>query len=168
MKKKPEEDGALAPRPRPEPRVLQCPRCGATEPTRASPGDIIHTCEHCGTSWQPARHATVFVTEGDLDRARLIHESERIEAALSRYGFPSKAIPSESSFDRMLDALAAAERAGHELEEERDEARKVLDKLVGLVETLLSDAGYDYEDLRKPERELLARAKEIAAEMLEE
>ena len=140
------ETGSLAPRPTPEPLVLLCPECSTEhvdEDEWAKRPHSTHRCAFCSYEWRPRSHHTVGVTTDDLHCMRLIHESHRIEAALRHHEFPEKERATESSFDRVLDALTASDAAGNELEDERDtaraqllEAQRVLDRLTGLVVTL--------------------------------
>lgn len=164
------KEGSLAPRPTPEPRIIHCPACGfqhVDEGEWASKPHTRHRCAACDRVWSEAGHATIGVTEEDLDRMRLIHEQARMEAALEHYGFPARSHTTESSFDRMLDALMAAEGAGHELEAERDtalaqlaETRQCLDSITGFLLTTLSDCGLD-DGLTPAEKRMIATADRL-------
>ncbi len=169
------KEGALADRPEPEPRLLNCPACGSVHlgesGIRSSKPGIVHVCARCGHTWQPSGHRTIGVQPDELDRMRLIHESRRIEVALDHFQFPKKDHAEESSFDRVLDALAASEHAGSEMEDERDtartqlaETRRALDSLAGFVHTVCTPAGDAAGDARRltpTERKILATADRL-------
>ena len=169
-------DGALAPRPTPEPCDLECPGCGRIHldqgEWRYKP-HRTHACAGCGHEWRPSSHCTVGVDAmEDLDRERLIHESLRIEAALDHFEFPAKTFATESSFDRVLDALAAAQSAGHDLEDERDPARaplletkRALDSVVGVARTLTESLfpHLTTKQLTETERKILDEGDRLAS-----
>lgn len=162
-------DGSLAPRPGPEPLALSCPSCKTPHVDEGEWETNEHThhrCHTCGHVWAVASHPTVGVPHDDVHRRRLIHESLRIEKALDHFHFDPKQWAQESSFDRMLDALAAAEKAGNDLERERNTARtqlsrtrRTLDSVLGLVHTLVERSGLSLNEI---ETRLMLHAQALA------